>query len=123
MGLLHESVGLVTKVITIPNFLTYSTMISYLIAHLLATVKISLVYFQLKTGVFLAGLKIAEDTDIFSWVKKTRIFLAGLKIAEDLDIFSWVKIAEDFKKSSNMAKIWQKMKKSLVELALNPFFR
>ena len=59
-------------------------------------VKISLVYFQLKTGVFLAGLKIAEDTDIFSWVKKTRIFLAGLKIAEDLDIFSWVEIAEDF---------------------------
>ena len=93
------------------------------IAHLLAMVKFSLVYFQLKTGVFLAGLKIAEDTDIFSWVKKTRIFLAGLKIAEDLDIFSWVKIAEDFKKSSNMAKIWQKMKKSLVELALNPFFR
>ena len=61
--------------------------------------------------------------DIFSWVKKTRIFLAGLKIAEDLDFFSWVKIAEDFKKSSNMANIWQKMKKSFVELALNPFFR
>ena len=68
------------------------------IAHLLTMVKISLVYFQLKTGVFLAELKITEDSDIFSQVKKTRIFLAGLKIAEDLDNFSWVKIAEDFKK-------------------------
>ena len=28
----------------------------------------------------------------------------------------------NFEKSSNMAKIWQEMKKSLVQLSLDPFF-
>ena len=50
------------------------------IAHLLAMVKFSLVYFQLKTGVFLAGLKIAEDLDIFSWVEIAEDFIKIIKI-------------------------------------------
>ena len=28
---------------------------------------------------------------VFSYIKPAKIFLAGLKIAEDWDIFSWVK--------------------------------
>ena len=39
-----------------------------------------------------------------------------------LKVESELKVLGNFEKSTNMAKIWQKMKKSIVQLASNPFF-
>ena len=40
---------------------------------------------------------------------------------DDVSNQSMQMVLQNFEKSSNMPKIWQKMKKSLVQLALNPF--
>ena len=44
-------------------------------------------------------------------------------IFDDFSKWSALKALQNFEKSSNMAKIWQQMKKSLVQPALNKFFQ
>ena len=48
-------------------------------------------------------------------------FLPNFAIFDDCSKFYSTFGALHFEKSSNIAKIWQKMKKSLVQLALNAF--
>ena len=45
----------------------------------------------------------------------------GRAIFNDFSKWSRSKVLKNFEKSSNMANVWQKKKKSLVQLAFNPF--
>ena len=57
-----------------------------------------------------------------SWTRLFFIFGQIFGLFDDSSKFRSAFSALHFEKSSNMAKIWPKMKKSLVQLALNPFF-
>ena len=49
-------------------------------------------------------------------------FSSFFGVFDDFSKWRALKVLRNFEKSSNVPQIWQKMKKSLVQLAFNPFF-
>ena len=57
-----------------------------------------------------------------SWIVGLFFITQIFALFDDFSKWNVPKTLWKFEKWSNMAKLWQKMKKSLVQLAINPFF-